>query len=137
MNPAPTVDVFTAEIIRNGLTACAYEMSKTLARTAHSTLLYDVQDFGVGILGADGAVWGETPGITIFTGCLPEVIKSALRKYGRDGFADGDVPLPPHWGGFRIVPDEFEFWQGRPNRLHDRLRYERTSDGWAVSRLSP
>ena len=52
-------------------------------------------------------------------------------------FADGDVPLPPHWGGFRIVPDEFEFWQGRPNRLHDRLRYERTSDGWAVSRLSP
>jgi N-methylhydantoinase B len=90
---APDVDVFTAEIIRNGLTACAYEMSKTLARTAHSTLLYDVQDFGVGVLGADGAVWGETPGITIFTGCLPEVIKSALRKYGRDGFADGDVLL--------------------------------------------
>ena len=93
MDRAPTVDVFTAEIIRNGLTACAYEMSKTLARTAHSTLLYDVQDFGVGVLGADGAVWGETPGITIFTGCLPEVIKSALRKYGRDGFADGDVLL--------------------------------------------
>jgi N-methylhydantoinase B len=89
----PSVDVFTAEIIRNGLAACAYEMSKTLARTAHSTLLYDVQDFGVGVLGADGAVWGETPGITIFTGCLPEVIRSALRKYGRDGFADGDVLL--------------------------------------------
>jgi len=52
-------------------------------------------------------------------------------------FPDGDVPLPPHWGGFRIVPDDFEFWQGRPDRLHDRLRYLRTPDGWAVSRLSP
>jgi pyridoxamine 5'-phosphate oxidase len=52
-------------------------------------------------------------------------------------FGDGDVPLPPYWGGFRVVPDEFEFWQGRPDRLHDRLRYERTPEGWVVSRLSP
>ena len=52
MEQAATVDVFTAEIVRNGLTACAFEMGKTLARTAHSTLLYDVQDFGVGVVGA-------------------------------------------------------------------------------------
>ncbi|HEX6053646.1 MAG TPA: pyridoxamine 5'-phosphate oxidase [Gemmatimonadaceae bacterium] len=52
-------------------------------------------------------------------------------------FADGDVPLPPHWGGYRVVPDEIEFWQGRPNRLHDRLRYERTPSGWTIARLSP
>jgi N-methylhydantoinase B len=91
MEQAAAVDVFTAEIIRNGLTACAFEMGKTLARTARSTLLYDVQDFGVGVLGADGSVWGETPGITIFTGCLPEVIQSAIRKHGTDGFEDGDV----------------------------------------------
>ena len=52
-------------------------------------------------------------------------------------FVDGDVPLPPHWGGFRVVPDEIEFWQGRENRLHDRLRYERTQSGWTISRLSP
>ena len=52
-------------------------------------------------------------------------------------FADGDVPLPSHWGGFRVVPDEIEFWQGRPDRLHDRLRYQRTADAWAVLRLSP
>jgi len=52
-------------------------------------------------------------------------------------FADGDVPLPPHWGGFRLVPDEIEFWQGRQDRLHDRLRYEHTQAGWTISRLSP
>ena len=52
-------------------------------------------------------------------------------------FIDADVPLPPHWGGFRVVPDELEFWQGRPDRLHDRLRYQRTPEGWTVARLSP
>ena len=52
-------------------------------------------------------------------------------------FPDGDVPLPPHWGGFRVVPDEIEFWQGRPDRLHDRLLYRRGERGWEISRLSP
>jgi pyridoxamine 5'-phosphate oxidase len=52
-------------------------------------------------------------------------------------FADGDVPLPPHWGGFRVTPDEIEFWQGRPDRLHDRLLYRRGERGWEISRLSP
>lgn len=52
-------------------------------------------------------------------------------------FPNGDVPLPPHWGGFRVMPDEIEFWQGRTNRLHDRLLYRRLDSGWAISRLSP
>jgi pyridoxamine 5'-phosphate oxidase len=50
---------------------------------------------------------------------------------------DGDVPLPEAWGGYRLVPDAFEFWQGQPNRLHDRFRYSRHQDGWLVERLSP
>ena len=52
-------------------------------------------------------------------------------------FPNGDVPLPPHWGGFRVMPDEIEFWQGRPDRLHDRLLYRRGDGGWGISRLSP
>jgi pyridoxamine 5'-phosphate oxidase len=53
-------------------------------------------------------------------------------------FANGDVPLPPFWGGYRVVPDGVEFWQARPNRLHDRDRYDRRDDGtWVRSLLSP
>ncbi|WP_280672304.1 MULTISPECIES: pyridoxamine 5'-phosphate oxidase [unclassified Kitasatospora] len=47
------------------------------------------------------------------------------------------VPVPPFWGGFRVVPRTVEFWQGRPNRLHDRLRYTATATGWVVERLCP
>ncbi|GGZ14420.1 pyridoxamine 5'-phosphate oxidase [Streptomyces nitrosporeus] len=47
------------------------------------------------------------------------------------------VPAPPHWGGFRVVPDSIEFWQGHENRLHDRLRYVREGAGWRVERLCP
>ena len=48
-----------------------------------------------------------------------------------------EVPLPPHWGGWRISPETVEFWQGRRSRLHDRLRYRRVTDGWTVERLAP
>ena len=47
-----------------------------------------------------------------------------------------DVPRPPHWGGFRLVPDAYELWQHADNRLHDRVRYERDGDGWARVRLA-
>jgi pyridoxamine 5'-phosphate oxidase len=50
---------------------------------------------------------------------------------------DGDVPRPDHWSGLRVVPETVEFWQGRPNRLHDRLRFRCEGDGWLVERLAP
>jgi pyridoxamine 5'-phosphate oxidase len=53
-------------------------------------------------------------------------------------FAEGEIPLPPHWGGYRLKPDRIEFWQGRPDRLHDRFRYTRQSNGsWRIDRLAP
>ena len=51
--------------------------------------------------------------------------------------ADGQVPLPDFWGGYRLTHEVVEFWQGRPNRLHDRLRYRRAGDGWKIERLAP
>jgi len=53
------------------------------------------------------------------------------QKYG------DQPPRPPHWGGYRLTPEYFEFWQGRPSRLHDRLTYQRSGTGWALKRISP
>jgi pyridoxamine 5'-phosphate oxidase len=65
-------------------------------------------------------------------------LEADLREI-EERFGDGDVPLPAHWGGYRVVPDTIEFWQGRENRLHDRIRYVRVAGGkgWKVERLSP
>ena len=53
-------------------------------------------------------------------------------------YAGREVPRPPYWGGYRVVPHSIEFWQGRPNRMHDRLRYVRQADGsWLLERLAP
>jgi pyridoxamine 5'-phosphate oxidase len=52
-------------------------------------------------------------------------------------FSEQEVPLPPHWGGYRLHPEMWEFWQHRDNRLHDRFRYRQQRDGWLIERLAP
>ena len=64
---------------------------------------------------------------------LDQRLEQLMAEYGED-----DIPRPPYWGGLRLSPSAFEFWQSRPNRLHDRLRYSRQPDGgWLVERLAP
>jgi len=65
-----------------------------------------------------------------------ELDRAVAEYSGR--FEGGDVPRPPHWGGYALKPEEIEFWQGRPNRLHDRIRYRHAESGiWVAERLSP
>ncbi len=65
------------------------------------------------------------------------VLEDSLKTYEKK-YAGETIPLPPNWGGFLLIPDNVEFWQGRRNRLHDRLRFRRESDGtWSVDRLAP
>ncbi len=91
MTTAPTaVDVVTAEIVRNGLTSAALEMNKTLVRTAYNPLLYEVQDFGLGLVSAEGLLWAEAPGVTVFLGAMPDTIKTGIARW-REDFAEGDV----------------------------------------------
>ena len=52
-------------------------------------------------------------------------------------YHDREIPKPPHWGGVRVIANEIEFWQGRPSRLHDRLRYQLVADKWQIDRLAP
>jgi pyridoxamine 5'-phosphate oxidase len=63
---------------------------------------------------------------------LERAFADAERRY--DG---GDPPRPPHWGGYRLVPEAIEFWQGRRSRLHDRIRYRHEGDAWRIERLAP
>jgi pyridoxamine 5'-phosphate oxidase len=55
----------------------------------------------------------------------------------KEEFGEGEIPRPPHWGGWRLRPDLVEFWQGRPDRFHDRVRYRRDGEGWLKDRLAP
>jgi pyridoxamine 5'-phosphate oxidase len=67
-----------------------------------------------------------------------EALEADLRET-EERFKSGEVPLPPHWGGYRVTPQAIEFWQGRESRLHDRIRYVRAGESgpWKVERLSP
>jgi pyridoxamine 5'-phosphate oxidase len=83
-------------------------------------------------LGARLSAWASVQSATVATRkILEDAMDQARRQHG------DQPPRPANWGGYRVVPQEIEFWQGRADRLHDRLRYRRKGDFWAIERLSP
>ena len=83
-------------------------------------------------LGARLSAWASSQSEKVDSRKVLETsMEDAKRRYGES------PPRPAHWGGYRVVPQEIEFWQGRADRLHDRLRYRHQGDSWAIERLSP
>jgi len=83
--------------------------------------------------GAQLGAWASSQSRVVASRAVLDRALEAMRAR----FERGDVPRPPHWGGLRLVPRAIEFWQGRPDRMHDRLRYVRAGDRWKRTRLAP
>jgi len=86
-------------------------------------------------VGSQLAAWASPQSSVISSRALLETKWEEMKRK----FADGKIPLPSFWGGYRVLPEVFEFWQGRANRMHDRFQYTRQerSDNWAIERLAP
>jgi pyridoxamine 5'-phosphate oxidase len=123
-NPRASLVLFWSELERQVCIAG----SVTKVSRAESKKYFDSRPKGSRL-----AAWVSSQSETITDRSVLEQKLAALEsKYPGD-----DVPLPPYWGGFRLAPERIEFWQGRPNRLHDRFQYLRDSRDWKIERLSP
>ena len=84
--------------------------------------------------GSQLGAWVSDQSAVIDSGSILEMKLAEMKQT----FKKGKIPLPDHWGGYRVIPDSMEFWQGRPNRLHDRIMYTLETDNeWVIHRLSP
>jgi pyridoxamine 5'-phosphate oxidase len=123
-NPQASLVLFWAELERQ---VCIAGTVRKVSR-AESKAYFDSRPKGSRL-----AAWVSSQSETIADRSVLEKKLALLEtKYPGDS-----VPLPPYWGGFCLTPDRIEFWQGRPNRLHDRFQYVKKPRGWRLERISP
>ena len=111
------------------------ELERQVRIDGRATRVSDAQSdeyFATRPLGSRIGAWASPQSEVIpDRGLLEARVAAAAKRFGEN------VPRPPHWGGFRVIPTEIEFWQGRTDRLHDRLRYRSEGAAWIIERLAP
>ncbi|PPQ66254.1 hypothetical protein CVT24_007272 [Panaeolus cyanescens] len=88
-------------------------------------------------VGSQLGAWASKQSTVIGEDDLKKRLEKLKEKFHVSEESNGHVPTPEFWGGWRVIPDEVEFWSGKPSRLHDRVQYTRKDDGWDIKRLSP
>jgi len=106
---------------------------KITGRAEKVTTMESMKYFATRPRGSQIGAW-ISPQSSVITSrkLLEGKLRAAIEK-----LAGGEVPMPEKWGGYRVIPETIEFWQGRENRLHDRFRYVRQGDAWEIERLAP
>lgn len=123
-NPNVAINIFWPQLERQ---------IRVRGRALKTSVLESREYFSKRPRGAQIGAWASQQSQTLSSRLVLEQAYQDLESQ----FANRDVPYPPHWGGFRLQPNYFEFWQGRPNRLHDRFSFTKTDSSWQRLRLFP